>query len=226
MNSFRCHRKLIINSAFTVAFASLSAGAASAQEVALPPVAPQEEAKPVQHLPQGATLDGAREKVSKISSEGVKSLEKLMGGSVSPRSSAEVGAMADKKRSIMMLQLQKDEAKLAKELWLELEGDKSESKAEIDQLKQENDQLKASLETAQKTASQPAGIPISPVVTEIVGAAGGMKASVFYPGAGVVQATPGVILPNGMKVVSVSSKGVVVEDMTGRKTLGFGGASN
>ena len=224
MNSYRSLKLNLTSAAVVFAALSLSAGASFAQQLpAIPPAgtAVQEEAPSLPALPEGATIEGAREKITNKASEAGKSLERLMGGAVTSRTEAEVGSMAERKRSIMMLELQRDEAKLAKELYYELEGGKEEQ--EVTRLREENEVLKTSLEAAQKAPPPPTNsIPVSPVVTEIIGAAGGMKASISYPGSGAIQASPGTILPNGWKVVSVSSSGVVVLDGESRKTLGFG----
>lgn len=228
MNSFRYLRLNLISVALAASVAAMASGTAHGQQ-ALPPAAGEVETAPapMQALPEGATIEGAREKISNMSSEAGKSLEKLMGGSVTSRTATEVGAMAERKRSIMMLELQRDEAKLAKELFFELEGGKDKNEEELKQLREENEGLKSSLEAAQKSPkAAPMSIPVNPVVTEIVGAAGGLKASVSYPGSGVILASPGTILPNGWKVISVSSKGVVAMDGDVRKTLGFGAPLN
>lgn len=229
MNSFRYLQNQLIKVALTASVAVMALGSSHAQQ-ALPPVPGNVDVAPpapVQSLPEGASIKGARETISNMSSEAGKSLEKLMGGTVNSRTSTEVGAMAERKRSIMMLELQRDEAKLAKELFFELEGGKDKTEEEINRLKEENTTLKSSLEEAKKQPinSSPS-YSLNPVVTEIVGAGGGLKATVSFPGSGSVVASPGTILQNGWKVKSVSSKGVVVDDAGTRRTLGFGKAFN
>lgn len=221
MNSFRYPLRGLIKIALIGAVVSAHAGVSFAQQ-SFPDGALEEEA-PVQALPKGASLEGAREKVSNYSSEAGKSLEKLMGDAVTSRTAAEVGALAERKRNIMLLQLQREEAKLAKELYFELAGPENENEDVINKLREENDALKSSLENIQsspRTASN--AITVSPVVTDITGAAGGVKATISYPGSGNILASPGVVLPNGWKVVSVSSSGVTVDDGGVRKNLGFG----
>lgn len=221
MNSFRYLQRHLISAAIIGGVASAIASNAMAQ--ALPPLPAGEGAAPapVQALPAGATLDGARGKISSMSSEAGKSLEKLMGGAVTSRAATEVGAMAERKRSIMLLQLQRDEAKLAKELYFELAGD-DESDEELARLREENEGLRLSLESAQNAPRNSMAVPVTPVVTAIVGAAGGLKATISYPGAGIIEASPGTVLPNGWKVDSVTSAGVTALDGVVRKKLGFG----
>lgn len=228
MNSFRYLKTRLIKTVFTASVAVMLSGVSNAQQV-LPSASGSVDANPppFQALPDGATIKGARETISNMSSEAGKSLEKLMGGAVNSRTSTEVGAMAERKRSIMMLELQRDEAKLAKELFFELEGGKDKTEEEINRLQEENTSLKSSLEEAKKQpAAAVSSYAANPVVTEIVGSGGGLRATVSYPGSGSIIASPGAILQNGWKVISVSSKGVVADDGGTRRTLGFGKAFN
>lgn len=230
MNSFHYRKNLASKAAFAVLLASVTlALPAYAQEVgpapdiALPAADGKTPQKPVVVLPAGATIDGAKDKVRSMATEAGRSLDELIGSAVTPRTETEVGEIAARQRRIMVLEDQVREAKLAKELWVEVNGkDEQKNSEEIDRLQAEKTSLQA--EIVRLTAAQiakPAKDP-DPVVSEVTGAAGSMKAKVLVPYMGEFMAERGTSLPNGMKVADISKNGVTVTDGGVRKVLAFG----
>jgi len=234
MNSFRCLRKMQTKVAAAAILAALALPAYAQQAPADMPAPAQlvlpgadEPAPPPVALPKGASIDGAQDKVRNLASEAGKSLEDLVGNAMTPRSKAEVGELANRQRRLMDLEYQLKEAKLAKELWVELNGDDSKEKdEEINRLQGEKESLQAEivrLSSAQMSSSVKIADP-DPVVAEITGAGGMMRAKVLVPYSGEFMVERGTTLPNGMKVLGVSKEGVTVAVGEVRKTLAFGSA--
>lgn len=183
--------------------------------------APAAAEKPIA-LPQGATIGGSGEKVRDLATQAGRSLEELIGSAVSTRGEAEIGAMAERKRRVMMLEYQLEEAKLAKQLWVELNGEQEGNSEEIERLHAEKASLEAELVRVQATRLAPPPSDPDPVVAEVTGAAGSYRAKILIPYAGQVMATVGSTLPNGMKVTGISKDGVNVRGPSGNKVLTFG----
>jgi len=231
MSSFRYRRNSpLAKAALSAAVVVGLAGSATAQEISLPDAGGLPQASPGQTiapppaavaLPEGATIDGSREKIQTIAREAEKSLEDLIGSSVIPRTEAEVGEMAARKRRIMMLEDQLKEARLAKELWLELHGEQEENSDELKRLEEENAELEAKLEQL-RTAPVSLSSEPDPVVAEIVGSSGKLQARILVPFAGEIRASAGTVLPNGMTVSSISGSGVRVTKDGTTKILPFG----
>lgn len=226
MNSFRFRSSLRPTKTAIAALVAATALAfpALAQDGGLLLPDAEEQVKPLVTLPQGASIDGAQEKVRTMATEAGRSLEDLIGSAVTPSTAAEVGEIAARKRRIMVLQDQLEEAKLAKELWIELNGeqDNEANSEEVDRLYAEKAALEAELIRLQDAQNGPATDP-DPVVAEITGAAGSMRAKVLVPYMGEFMVERGTTLPNGMKVTAISKTGVVVNTEAGaRKTLAFG----
>lgn len=233
MNSFRCLRRMQTKAAAAAILAALALPAYAQQAPADMPVPGQlvlpgaeEPAPPPVALPKGASIDGAQDKVRNLASEAGKSLDDLVGSAMTPRSKAEVGELANRQRRLMDLEYQLKEAKLAKELWVELNGDDSKEKdEEISRLQGEKESLQA--EIVRLSSAQMSTVKVAdpdPVVAEITGAGGTMRAKVLVPYSGEFMVERGTTLPNGMKVLGVSKEGVTVAAGEVRKTLAFGSA--
>lgn len=234
MNSFRCRRKMqskvaaaaILSALALPAFAQSGpapAGAPAPAQLSLPEAGAQPAPMA---LPQGASIEGAQDKVRSMATEAGKSLDQLVGTAITPRIAAEVGGLADRQRRLMDLEYQLKEAKLAKELWVELNGDDAKKKdEEIARLQGEKDSLQAEIVrlSAQQVTAARAADP-DPVVAEITGAGGTMRAKVLVPYSGEFMVERGTTLPNGMRVVSVTKEGVTVAMGDLRKVLAFGNA--
>lgn len=183
------------------------------------PAAP--ESRP---LPKGASIGDAGERVRALSAEGTKNLDQLVGDAVTKREKADVEALTERKRRIMLLEDTLKEAKLAKAIHEELNGKDSEKEsAAIKKLEEE----KAKLEQQLRDSTQPSALQAKqadppPVVSAINGGPGGTVATILVPYSGVVYGKVGTVLPNGMKVVSISRNGVVVDQDGVRTTLALG----
>lgn len=233
MNSFRCLRKLQTNAAAAAILAALALPAHAQQAPAPAPAeltlpgADEKAPPPPVALPKGASIDGAQDKVRGLAAEAGKSLEDLVGSAMTPRSKAEVGELANRQRRLMDLEYQLKEAKLAKQLWVEINGDDSKEKdSEISRLQGEKESLQAEIIrlTSMQMQSTARTADPDPVVAEITGAGGSMRAKVLVPYSGEFMVERGTVLPNGMKVVSVGKDGVTVMSGDVRKPLAFGSA--
>jgi len=177
-------------------------------------------------LPQGASIEGASRDVQALAAEAGKSLDALVGESAVGRDKALIDELSARKRRIMLLKDQLEEAKLAKQIWQELHGDEGGENEEVKRLEEENRSLQAALTAAQQAPQRQAAESDEalPVVSSIDGAADVARAVILVPYVGIVRAETGSLLPNGMKVVSISKQGVVVEQDGKRRGLAFGGA--
>ena len=96
-----------------------------------------------------------------------------------------------------------------------LEAEKADMQSELTRLR---DQVSRNAVERRKLTADP-----DPVVAEITGAAGSIKAKILIPYMGEVIARPGETLPNGQKIVGMSGAGVKVQKADGTSvTLGFG----
>lgn len=180
-------------------------------------------------LPTGASISDAASRVRNIAAEAGKSLDELVGTGLSPREQFDVDAISERQRRIMLLKNQLEEAKLAKQIWQELHGkDSAEGEGNAEKLKkleEEKSFLEKRLREAQERDPQVAGSDGSndvPVVASITGGSGSASARILIPYSGVVTAVPGMTLPNGMKVTSISQSGVVVSKSGNSFTLPYG----
>ena len=223
MNSFR-----YLSSASLLAVVLAAAVPAAAQNAPLTlPGDVQAAPRPPVSLPDGATLGGSQEAVRNMATEAGRNLDELIGQSLTPREEAHVGELAERQRRIQALTSQVEEAKLARELWVLLNGEDSSKDEEIENLQAERDMLEAEVEflkqQQQITQTTAPRVDPDPVVAEIVGSGGSVTATVLVPYAGRYQVRRGSELPNGMKVTSISPSGVTVTTQSGgTKTLGFG----
>jgi type IV pilus biogenesis protein PilP len=208
-----------------------------------PPAAPQAFVQPMQMqqgidvperklaLPAGASIGDASARVRSIAAEAGKSLDELVGAGLAPREQFDVDAIAERQRRLMLLKDQLEEAKVAKQIWQELHGkdsaDDEKNSEKMKKLEEEKAFLEKRLrESDEKAASQSApgadGSGDIPVVASVTGGGGSATARVLIPFSGVVTATPGMTLPNGMKIVSIASSGVVAAKDGKSFTLPFG----
>lgn len=236
MNSFRYRRtqsagRGLAALAAVLAAATLASPAPAQQQkapaflnVETTPLPQQAEPAPRAPLPDGASVSDAQEKVRAMAAEAGRSLDELLGAAVTPRIEAEVGELAERQRRIMLLEYQLKEAKLARELWEEMNGDEETraSQEEIERLHAEKASLEAELvRLTTMQAQRPFNDP-DPVVAEITGAAGRMRAKVLVPYMGEFVVEPGFSLPNGMKVEGISKAGVKVSKDGSSRMLAFG----
>lgn len=172
-------------------------------------------------IPKGATLEQTAEQVKNLSSQAGKTLKDFMGNAAIPRNQAEVEALADRRRNIMMLELMTKEAELVQKLTAST-GGAPEEKNEIEELKAQNEELKTKLEA--RPTSSPMSMPMpDPVVSRVVGMGSNLTATILMVNGASVNAKVGTQLPNNWRVVSISVDGVTAQTPTGdRKLLGFG----
>lgn len=245
-NSLRLRRRLGSKSAVALAVSLLAVGpvAVIAPAVAqgLPAHAPT--ASPPSPLAAGGsrddgqnavpTLDGAEGAVEKLMSEADGRLSKLSGGAlpnadVSSHQS-DLDAMAAIQRDIQILQLKNQKAELATTLWKtlnDLENPEEKERASGATTSTGPDVVSvppppaaaAPAVTAAPKVDEP---PALPVIVSLSGVGNALRANLLVPYKGEITVRSGDVLPNGMRVVTVTSTGVVVRD--GKKTwsLGFG----
>jgi len=248
MNSFRFQSKSSakpVVGAFVIAMLATSASAQTAPSISAPPppaVAPspivpgfgpatqQRVEKPIP-LPQGATIKDAETRVRDIAAEANKSLDDLVG--MTSREQYDVDAMASRQRQIMLLKDQLETVRLAKQVWKELKSTKGDGSDEGDDASNEKlkkiEEEKAFLEkrlreTEEKSAQDAAATEAGqlPVVSSITGSGGSATARLLVPFYGVVSATSGTTLPNGLKVVSIGATGVTATKDGKTFTLPYG----
>jgi len=174
-------------------------------------------------LPEGATIGDAADRVRAIAVEASKSLDDLTGNTVTPREQAEIDAIAERKRRVMILEEQLKEVKLAKQIWHELHGKEGSDDTEVKRLQDEKARLEDQIrQMEQNPASAASDVPAIPVVSQINGAGRSAVAVILTPYAGVTSAKVGTVLPNGMRVTSIDANGVTVDHGGDLKTLPFG----
>lgn len=177
-------------------------------------------------LPEGATLSGSSDRVKNMSAEAGRGLDELLGNTITERDRAEIKTYAQEKREQLFLQLQLEKAQIARELYFEINGNEGESKEEAEKLKEENTRLKSEIESVKASASNVrarAQIESDPVVATIFGTSGKLSAQIVTEKNGTAIVTTGTVLPNGMRVASISKNGVVVMHDGNTKTLLFAG---
>lgn len=181
-------------------------------------------------LPAGATIGDAESRVRTIASEAGRTLDELVGGGMAPREQFDVDAISERQRRVMRLKHQLEEAKLARQLWQELHGTENgedKSSERVKKLEEEKEFLEKRLREAEaRDASQSGaasdGAQDIPVVSSINGIGGTATARVLIPFVGVVTASAGTTLPNGMKITSISPAGVVASKDGNSFTLPYG----
>jgi len=183
----------------------------------------QQDDQPSIKLPQGASLGDAQSRVQNLAAEAGKALDGLVGNTVSDREKAQIEALSERKRRILVLEDQLKEAKLAKLIWKELHGEEDKSGEQVKKLEEEKKALTEQVKFLEANAGAAKADPDPlPVVSSISGAAGAAKAVILVPYVGTVHAQAGTLLPNGMKVTSISRGGVVVERDGAKVGLAFG----
>ncbi|MDW9479058.1 hypothetical protein GOB57_10320 [Sinorhizobium meliloti] len=181
-------------------------------------------------LPEGASVGDANEKIKKLSSDGAKSLQELVGASIdNQRENVDVEARSGDKREIEALKVQVEKAKLAKELYQIINGDEDKNQAELETVKAERDELSVQVksleeqlaETSKQAQSRSQDEP-NPVIVSVTGSAGNLSAKLLVPYYGEANVRKGDVLANGQTVASITPNGVtVVKDGQAAK-LGFG----
>lgn len=243
MNNYHCRQTPLssVKAALAVLVATCAFSAAHAQDANLrgglliPNATMQADgampAKPDYKLPEGASLGDANDKIKKLSSDGAKSLQELVGASIdNDRENVDVEARSGDKREIEALKSQVEKAKLAKELFQIINGEE-EKEAELASVKAERDQLSGqvkSLEDRLSEASRQASrvdvdaIEPNPVIVRVTGSGGNLSARLLVPYYGEADVRRGDVLANGQTVSSITPTGVTVTRDGHSAKLGFG----
>ncbi|MCZ7861255.1 hypothetical protein O9X98_07515 [Agrobacterium salinitolerans] len=247
MNNYHSRKKPLfsVKAALAVLIASSVFSPAIAQEAAdqsglvLPGVAEEVPAgalqakQPAFKLPEGASVGDANDKIKKLSSDGAKSLQDLVGSAIdNQRENVDVEARSGDKREIEALKTQVEKAKLAKELYQIINGDEDKNKAELETVKAERDELSVQVKSleeqlvetskqiqtqAVKNRDEP-----NPVIVSVTGSGGNLSAKVLVPYYGEATVRKGDVLANGQTVASITPNGVTVVKDGETSKLGFG----
>jgi Type IV pilus biogenesis. len=244
MNSSRSPRRTRNAVVALAALLSSVAASAVAQEIPAPPLpnsvvemnrnpegdGPIEIAPPAPVLPADASLGEASERVKAMASEADALLDRLVDGALSNEAGkTTVDEMSASTVRIMQLEKKLAEAKLVAEYWETVSGKDHRADEKIKALEAEKADMMSELarlrQQVSKDASERRRITADPdpVVAEITGAAGSIKAKILIPYMGEVIARPGDTLPNGQKITGMSVSGVKVLRADGSSALlGFG----
>ncbi|MCV9965049.1 hypothetical protein OIU34_24435 [Pararhizobium sp. BT-229] len=183
-------------------------------------------------LPEGASVGDANDKIKKLSSDGAKSLQDLVGASIdNARENVDVEARSGDKREIEALKTQVEKAKLAKELYQIINGEDDKNKAELETVKAERDELSVQVksleeqlvETSKQVQSQAKNSDEpNPVIVSVTGSGGNLNAKLLVPYYGETTVRKGDVLANGQTVASITPNGVTVVRDGETAKLGFG----
>jgi type IV pilus biogenesis protein PilP len=183
-------------------------------------------------LPDGATVGDADTKIKEMSNDAAKALNELVGSSVGDRrEQSAIDARSQDKREIEALKTQVDKATLAKQLYVIVHGDEDKTKAELQQVKNERDDLSSQVKSledqlanAQKQIASQAvkSKDPNPVIVSIVGSGGSLSAKLLVPFYGETIVHRGDLLANGQTVTSISADGVSVSRDGETSRLAFG----
>lgn len=184
-------------------------------------------------LPEGASVGDANDKIKKLSSDGAKSLQDLVGSAIdNQRENVDVEARSGDKREIEALKTQVEKAKLAKELYQIINGDEDKNKAELETVKAERDELSVQVKSLEdqlvETSKQIQTEAIknhdepNPVIVSVTGSGGNLSAKVLVPYYGETTVRKGDVLANGQTVASITPNGVTVVKDGETAKLGFG----
>jgi hypothetical protein len=181
-------------------------------------------------LPPDASLGEANERVKAMASEADQLLDRLVDGALSNEAGkTTVEEMGASDIRIQHLEKKLEEAKLVAEYWETVSGKDHRADEKIKTLETEKADMQSELTRLREQVSKAAverrrtmDDP-DPVVAEITGAAGSIKAKILIPYVGEVIARPGQTLANGQKVTSISASGVKVQKADGSSVvLSFG----
>ena len=171
-------------------------------------------------LPEGASLSDTNKKLQELSTEGARSLQDLVGDAVSnDREKNDIEARSRDAREIEQLETSLKKAKLAKELYQELNGEEDNLQAELDAVKAERDAFASQLSTIEEELIKTRKLYVetaitastaNPVVVSIVGSAGNLSAKLLVPNTGQITVKQGDVLSNGQRVSSITYQGVTV----------------
>jgi type IV pilus biogenesis protein PilP len=247
MNNYHSQKTPLfsVKAALAVLIASCAISSANAQDVG----SPQEELvipgsvqpldgrtsvkQPDFKLPEGASVVDANDKIKKLSSDGAKSLQDLVGASIdNARENVDVEARSGDKREIEALKTQVEKAKLAKELYQIINGEDDKNKAELDTVTAERDELSVQVKTleeqladvSKRAQNQPfqRGDEPNPVIVSLTGAGGNLNAKLLVPYYGETTVRKGDVLANGQTVASITPNGVTVVRNGQTTKLSFG----
>lgn len=247
MNSSRYPRRTRKAVAALALLLSSAAAVAVAQEMPAPPALDTTQravlanqnpegangsvpAAPSIALPADASLGEANERVKAMSSEADQLLDRLVDGALSNEAGkTTVEEMSGSNIRIMQLEKKLAEAKLVAEYWETVSGKDHRADEKIKGLEEEKAEMLSELtrlrEQVSKNAAERRKVQADPdpVVAEITGAAGSVKAKILIPYMGEMIARTGDVLPNGQKVTGISNTGVKVQRKDGSAALlGFG----
>lgn len=218
-------------SAAVLAILAGTALSARAQQPAIPLPADGGAAEATYELPQGAGLGAADLQVKKLSEDGARALDELVGQAVSSeRELNDIEARSEDQRIINTLEMKLEQAKLAKELHETLNDD--EEKA-LEAVTLERDQLRAQIKaleeqltsTAKRLRAQSVdAAEAAPVIVGIAGSNGDLTARLLVPYSGEVVVRRGDTLSDGSRVVSITARGVSVSKDGATRELAFGTA--
>lgn len=230
MNNFRFLSLRLAKIAAVATVSSLALGSFANAQQALPvqgsqpslvlPGAGQQPA--IAPLPSGLTAGEVGKTARDLSAEASDLLKEFSVGEMTPAEATDVEELARQKREIQRLEGELRKVELNAEIYKILNPKQAENDARVEDLENEVERLQAEL-----TAAETAPIIIEqkdppPVVAEVLGAAGRMEAKILVPYMGEVIARHGTVLPNGMKVTSITSTGVRVKDGDETLSLAFG----
>lgn len=234
MNRFRSPRKSV-NLAAALAVLLCSTAGAFAQDAAIKLRDGQRPGDPVVSVPElsipaDASLGESNARVKALASEADQGLDRLVEGAItSEGNKANVDETAKSKERLMLLEQKLAEAKVAVEYWETVNGKDHRADEKIKALEAEKSGMEKELsdlrQQLSKAVTERKAIPTDPdpVVADITGAAGSVKAKILIPYMGEISAKRGDVLPNGQKVISITSSGVTVARQDGTPVvLGFG----
>lgn len=181
-------------------------------------------------IPADASLGESNARVKALATEADQGLDRLVEGAIANEGAkVNVDEMEQSKNRKMLLEQKLEEAKVAVEYWETVNGKDHRADEKIKGLEAEKTALEKELselrQQLSKAVTEKKSVPTDPdpVVADITGAAGAVKAKILIPYMGEITAKRGDVLPNGQKVISVSASGVTVARPDGTPVvLGFG----
>lgn len=229
MNNYRSLSRRLAKILAVAAVSSLALGSAvNAQQVfpnqppvALPGAPVAIPAAPVA-LPADVTAGEISKNVRDMSAGASDLLKSFQDGTPDEVEALDVDELAALDREVQRLGKLKEKVTLYAEIYKVLNPKKEEEDEKVSALENEVERLESELAAAEAAPILIEQKDPPPVVAEIQGAAGQMEAKILVPYMGEVMARPGTVLPNGMKVVSISASGVRAKDGDSTISLAFG----
>ncbi|MTH97583.1 type IV pilus biogenesis protein PilP [Roseibium sp. RKSG952] len=192
----------------------------SQPSLAMPGTVQQQPA--IAPLPSGLTAGEVGKTARDLSAEASDLLKNFSKGSLAPAEATDIEEISRQKREIQRLEHELKKVELNAEIYEILNPNQTENDARVEDLENEVERLQAELIAAEEAPIVIEQKDPPPVVSEVLGAAGRMEAKILVPYMGEVIARHGTVLPNGMKVTSITSSGVRVMDGDKSLPLAFG----